>query len=257
MIGQQELIKKIDSYTLKTLPHSILLIGDRGSEKDEICEYISNRFNLSLFDITELINEEYLNMIYDTPTLGLYMIDGTKITEKEQNVLLKFYEEPNSYMYVVIKCESKNGLLETIQTRSYDFVMDPYTREQLVPLCKPEIRDLELEVGSTPGMINELNHIDLIALKTLCDNIVDKMKIASYQNTLTIADKLNYSDEYDKYPVWAFIRVLEYVMLKKKSELYWVLRKFNFYYDQMVYKKSFVENVLTKLWLTSRGVYGH
>ena len=254
MIGQRELIKKIDTYTLKTLPHSILLIGDRGSEQEGVCKYISNKFDLSLFDISELITEDYLNTIYETPNLGLYVIDSSKITEKEQNTLLKFYEEPNPYMYIIVECESKNQVLETIQTRSYDLVMDFYTRDQLEPLCREEIKDLELEIGNTPGMIEELNFVDVKSLNKLCENVVDKMNIASYQNTLTIAGKLNYSDEYDKFPVWAFIRMLEYVMLKKKSKLYWTLRGFNFYYNQMFYKRSYVENVLTKLWLASRGV---
>ena len=33
MIGQQELVNKFNSYTLETLPHTILLLGDRGCGK--------------------------------------------------------------------------------------------------------------------------------------------------------------------------------------------------------------------------------
>lgn len=253
MIGQKDLIKKIDTYTLTTLPHSILLVGDRGSEQEEVCEYISKKFNLTLFDISDKITLEYINDIYSMPDFGLYIIDCSKISEREQNILLKFYEEPSQYMYIVLMCESKYSILETIQTRSYELIMDSYTRDQLEPLCKEDIKELELEVANTPGMIKELNHIDLNSLYTLCENIVNKLTIASYQNTLTIADKLNYKEEYDKFPVWAFIRVLGVVLLKSKSNLYWVINDFNIKYPQMVYKKSFVENFLTRLWLASRG----
>jgi hypothetical protein len=248
MIGQLKLKSKIDSYTLSTFPHSILLTGDRGSEKDEICEYISDRFNFPRYEITELISEEYIEEIYSSPTFGLYIIDGTKITEKEQNILLKVYEEPNPYMYLILTCESKYNILETIQTRSYELVMDIYTRDELLPLCKKDI-ELELRLANTPGTVEELNQVDLPCLKKLCSTILEKINIAAYQNTLTISDKINFKDEYDKYPLWAFIRMLSLVMLEEKSPLYWYLLDFTKKVEPLLDKKRFFENLLTKMWL--------
>lgn len=248
MIGQKNLLEKINNYTLSTFPHSILLVGDRGSEKDEVCEYISDKFGLPKYDITELINEEYINEIYSMPNFGLYIIDCTKITEREQNIILKFYEEPNAYMYIVLTCESKYNILETIQTRSYEFVMDKYTREQLELLCTKDV-ELQLSIANTPGTIEELNHVDLVELKKLCETILDKLKGASYQNTLTIANKINFKDEYDKFPLWSFIRMLGFVMLEKESSLYFYLLDFSKKYEPLLDKKRYFENLLTNMWL--------
>ena len=258
MIGQQKLKSKIDSYTLSTLPHSILLVGERGSEQDEVCEYISEKFNLPLYDITELISEEYINEIYSMPNFGLYVINSDKFsevsTEKKQNILLKFFEEPNAYMYIVFVCSSKYNLLETIQTRSYELQMDLYSRDILLPMCtnNPE---LELKIASTPGMVEELNHIDIDGLKLLCENIVTRINVANYQNTLTIPSKINFKDEYDKYPLWAFIRMLGVVMLEKRSNLYWLVEKFSKKYNLLLDKKGYLENLLTELWIEARNGY--
>ena len=254
MIGQKALKSKIDTYTLKTFPHSILLIGDRGSEKEEICDYISDKFDLPKYDITELISDDYINEIYSMPNFGLYIIDGTKITEREQNIILKFYEEPNEYMYIILMCESKYNILETIQTRSYEFTMDLYTREQLEPLCSKDI-ELELKLANTPGAINELNFVDLNSLKKLCENILTKLEVASYQNTLTIANKVNFKDEYDKYPLWAFSRMLSLVMLERKSHLYWYLLDFMKKYEPLLDKKRFFEHLLTEMWIGVKNGY--
>ena len=248
MIGQKKLKSKIDSYTLSTFPHSILLLGDRGSEKEEICDYISSKFSLPKYDLTELISDEYINEIYSMPNFGLYVIDGTKITEREQNVILKFYEEPNDYMYIILTCESKYNILETIQTRSYELVMDLYTRDELLPLCSKDT-ELELSLANTPGTIEELNYVDLQSLKKLCDTIMNKLEIASYQNTLTIANKVNFKDEYDKYPLWAFTRMLSLVMLERKSPLYWYLLDFMKKYEPLLDKKRFFEHLLTEMWI--------
>lgn len=248
MIGQKNLLEKINKYTLSTLPHSILLIGDRGSEKEEICDYISDKFDLPKYDLTELISEEYINEIYSMPSFGLYIIDGTKITEREQNIILKFYEEPNTYMYIILTCESKYNILETIQTRSYELIMDRYTRDQLESLCTKDV-ELELSIANTPGTIEELNHVDLEALRKLCETILDKLNVASYQNTLTIANKVNFKDEYDKFPLWSLIRMLGLVMLEKKSNLYSYLLDFNKKYEPLLDKKRYFENLLTNMWL--------
>ena len=262
MIGQKKLKSKIDSYTWNTFPKSVLLVGDLGSEKDEICEYISEKFDIPLYNITELITDEYIDEIYSMPSKGLYMVDCSKITEKEQNILLKFYEEPNSYMNIILTCENKYNILETIQTRSYELLMDLYTRDELEPLCNPENKEYILKVANTPGTVEDLNHVDLVGLEKLCRTILSSLCRANYQNTLTIADKINFKDEYDKYPLWAFIRVfsntiLEFINENKlvDSNLYLLVNNFNKTYEPLLDKRRYFENLLTEMWMETRNGY--
>lgn len=253
MIGQKNLLKRINSFSLDTFPHSVLLIGDRGSEKLDICEYISNRFGIEMYDITDSISDDYINDIYAMPSFGLYVINCDSITEREQNILLKVYEEPNQYMYIILMCETKNSILETIQTRSYELYMNQYLRSELSPLCNEESRDIILQVATTPGTVEELNHIDVFPLKTMCFNIVKKLNVTSYQNTLTITNKINFSDDYEKYPLWAFIKMLEVVTLEERSNLYFIVNEFDNTYKPLLDKKRYFENMLTNLWIASRG----
>lgn len=258
MIGQKALKSKIDTYTLKTFPHSILLTGERGSEQEDICHYISEKFNLPLYDITEIVSEDYINEIYSMQDFGLYVIDSDRFSdvsaERKQNILLKFFEEPSPYMYIIFICSNKYNLLETIQTRSYELAMDLYTREELLPLCSNDV-ELELKLASTPGTIEELNHVDLEKLKTLCENIVSRIGSSNYQNALTISNKINFKDEYDKFPLWAFLRMLGIVMLEKRSNLYWLLEKFNKKYSLLTWKKDYLDNLITDMWLEAKN--GH
>ena len=83
--GQEELFTKIDSFTNETLPHSILLIGEVGSGKDEVCKYIADKFDLDLFDLTESISNEFIDQINQMQTRSLYVVDMQKITIKDQN----------------------------------------------------------------------------------------------------------------------------------------------------------------------------
>jgi len=259
MIGQKKLKNKIDTFTINNFPHSVLLLGEYGSEKEEICEYISLKLDIPTYDITNLISEEYIHDIYSMLNYGIYIINSNEISEREQNILLKFFEEPNQYIYIILSAESKANLLDTIITRSYEMKLDKYSKEELIPLCKNELIDLELELASTPGMVEELNHLDLKALNTLCENIVNKLSVANYQNTLTITNKINFKDEYDKFPLWAFVKelsnvILRYILINNEinPNLYWLISDFRKNYIFMNDKKRYFENLLTRMWLEVR-----
>ena len=127
--------------------------------------------------------------------------------------------------------------------------------EKIVEICDEEKRASILQIATTPGMVEELNHVDLTSLKLLCNNIVDKISIAGYQNTLTISEKINFKDEYEKFPLWAFIRMIGNTMLEKHSDLYWLLQDFNKKYKPLLNKKHFFENLLTRMWLEAHN--GH
>lgn len=257
---QNKLVKTIDKFTLSTLPHSILLLGDRGSGQQELIEYIANKFNMLQFDMTELINNDFINQIYSSQNLVLYCIDVNKITEKDQNILLKLYEEPTAYSYIILYCESDYNILETIKTRSYSMVMNKFTKDQLVNFISDgSNKELILNVCSTPGQIEEISHYDILSLYKLCDNIVINMDKSNYQNALSIANKINFKgDEYSKYPLYEFIKMLSYVLLEKSK----CTKKYFYMYDKlltmskniqfMLDKKRYFEHFITDIWVSGR-----
>lgn len=251
MLGQDKLINKIDSYTISTFPHSCLLVGQRGDPFIEISEYISDKFCIPLFDITETISDEYISEIYMSPNFGLYTIDVSKVTEREQNILLKFFEEPNQFTYILLWCESKYNLLPTIESRSFELDFEKYDYSLLEPLAKE--KDLTLKLCSTPGQIEVANTTDMESLYNLCKTILNKMNKAAYFNALTISDKINFKDEYNKYDLYLFIRMLSYVLLTENGyKMYGALSDFNKKVWPLLNKKQYFENFVTNLWLLSR-----
>ena len=108
------------------------------------------------------INRELVDQIYENKFISMYVIDLSTITIKEQNILLKLYEEPNDYAYIVLLAESDSIPLETIMTRSYSFKLESYTKEVLEPLIfdpnrKEGYKDLVLSLCSTQILLTWSN----------------------------------------------------------------------------------------------------
>ena len=263
IIGQKKLLNKLDSFNLDTFPHSTLFIGEKGSGKHTIVNYISeNIIKLPIIDISETISYDYIDLIYRNPNPFIYLIDINKMTEKEQNILLKFVEEPLKNAYIMLLCDNANLVLNTLYTRCRIFELDSYSKEELEQfISEKENKDLITSILRTPGKILNTNLSNISEIYNLCNTIVDKINIANFSNTLSIVDKLNYKDEYNKFDLDIFFDTLVYTLYNK----YLIennKRIFNMYLltiderkklvDKRLNKEVFVQNFLTKLWKESR-----
>lgn len=253
MVNQDKLKSKIDTYSLDTLPHSILLLGDEGAGHLDVCEYISNKFDLYNIDISDTISTDYINQVYLTSTPTLYTIDINSLDDKKQNILLKLYEEPGNYIYIVLYGESTYNIIETLVNRSYILKMDLFSRDYLSTLIKSSFTDYILNICTTPGQIETANHTDIEALQKLCENINGRIGSASIGNALTISNKINFSDEYSKYDLGLFIKALGYEFLKSGNikcykHLNYVGKNIKFMND----KKKYFDNFILKIYQESR-----
>lgn len=259
IIGQKLLLNKINSFDFTTFPHSSIILGEQGSGKHLMVNYIATKLGLDLIDITENITTDTLNEIYLSSIPSLYLIDSSLITEKEQNILLKIVEEPSPISFIIILSETKLRLLDTLINRCISFDMDLYSKEELSTFIKNEKdKSLILKIFRTPGKIITANTAHLKEIYSLCNKIVTKINMASYSNTLTIIDRLNYKDEYDKYDYNIFIDLLVLALYdnykKTKTEtalnMYietnYEIKKLQ---DRRINKKNFITCLLTKLWL--------
>lgn len=258
IIGQKKLLSSLSSFNLDNFPRSLLLVGEKGSGKHVIADYIAkNILNLPLIDISEIISEEIIDNIYLSANPSIYFINVDIIPEKSQNTLLKLLEEPLLNTYLILSTENKNYILNTVINRCMCFEMDKYSDDELINFSKdPEA----LKIMRTPGKLLSFS-ANIKDINTLVDKICDKIKVANYANTLTLVNKFNYSDEYSKIDVDIFINILVLTLFKRYKDnndinmykMYLsVVDESKKLVDKRLNKQIFIEHLLTKLWKESR-----
>lgn len=245
-MGQNNLLKQI--YALKSLPHSLLLVGSRGSEEYETVEKIAAHFDYMMYDLTELISKDFIDEIMASHVQTVYYVNLNNMSSANQNILLKFFEEPSEYAYVILVSENIESVLQTIITRSYIFHFDKYTRDDLLKKF-PTATEEMLTICETPGQLTLAMHSNLQKLIQLCDLLVSKLAEASLRSTLSIADKINYKDDYSKYDLFLFLRCLGLSTLKYHDyESYKIILDTATSIWLMNNKQNRIELLLIKLW---------
>ena len=221
MIGQKKLLGTIDSFTLSTLPRTIMLCGASGSGRHTICSYIATKFGLELIDITEKISLDTIVEAMQQVEPHLYIVDMDNVSEKEQNVILKFLEEPLKNSYIILIVGNRFKLLQTIQNRCIVWHMDLYSTVELstffdgVDSNRVEILK---HITYTPGKIIEYKSQPIVEMYELANKMYDNIGKATLPNTLTLVDKIAFKNEKDKFSLNAFLDVLDYVVYQKFAD---------------------------------------
>lgn len=209
IVNQDKILDYINNKSIDTLPKTILLEGKKGSGRHTIANYIADKFNLIILDITESISLDTINEAYLKVEPYLYIIDCNKLSNKNENTILKFLEEPLKNSFIILITENKYSLMNTILNRCYTITLKPYSKECLKSfITNTEYMDQILGICETPGDVITLQNYDINALFNFCIKIFDKINVASYPNTLSISDKVAFKSEKDKYDVNIFWRIL-------------------------------------------------
>jgi len=251
IVGQKKLINKIQEYNLDTFPRSLLISGIEGSGKHTLCNFISDYLCLELIDITDTISLDLIDEITLRAKPYIYFIDGSILSDKKENVLLKFIEEPLKNSFIIIICESTSQLLPTVVGRCQLWEMEIYTKDELKQFTN---NDLILQVAKTPGEVKKFENQDIEAIINLCNTIVDRIGNANYANTLTISDKIAFDNEVDKFDFRCFVRCLQDTLadraLKADGKDF---HKFSlaFFTTSDLYRMSYIKNINKKNLLDS------
>jgi len=263
MIGQERILNKLKSFTLQTLPHTILFVGKRGCGKHTIVKELASNFGIDVVDISEDINNDFLVEIYMRSLQVFYLIDIDKITERNQNTLLKILEEPPTSAYMVLISSSKKLLLDTVLNRCMIYEFEDYTKEQLKEFVREDVYgDKALEVCTTPGQLLTLNYKTLDDIEESINKLLEKLNVVLLPSLLNLVDRVNFGDEYDKYDLDVFLTVLEkriYRLILEQNKtinyfkIYNILCKYKTLFEDSRLKKNLLfENMLIEMWQESR-----
>ena len=257
MLGQDKLLNTINSYTLLTFPKTSMFLGEVGCGKHTLLDYVSKKFNLETLNITDKISNDYLDDLRISSAKRICYIETSSLSIQNQNTILKFIEEPTENIWIILLCDDKSKLLDTVVNRCIIFEFEKYSIEMLRKFNTSD-SDLIYELCTTPGQIKTAIESDLDGLRELCEKIVTKVSTAMYANVLTIVNKINLKDEYDKFDLKLFFKMLilvsydNYVKTNSDSS-YLVYNKVKEYVtryekDSRLNLQSLLEDMLSELW---------
>ena len=263
MIGQEKLLNKLKTFSLNTLPHTLLFVGKKGCGKHTIVQELSSYFGVEVVDISEDINNDFLSEIYLRTFDLFYLIDVEKITERNQNTLLKILEEPPKNAYMILISTSKSALLNTVLNRCMIYEFEDYKREELNKFIKEDsYREKALDVCTTPGQLITLNYTTLDDINESIKKLLEKLNVVLLPSLLNLVDRINYSDEYDKFDLDVFLNVFEKrlleVILNNDNKMnyirvYNILCKYRVLFEDGRLKKNLLfENMLIEMWEEAR-----
>ena len=162
MIGQKEILRKIDKLIETGFPRFIIITGAKGQGKKELAKYIfhkldeyyvtpepDNRGGIYMVEIDSKIDaiREMIQMAYKQTEPIIYLIaDADKMSIGAKNSLLKVIEEPPNNAYFILTLQQIENTLPTIKSRCTELAMENYSYDELREMIKkirPQVTDLE------------------------------------------------------------------------------------------------------------------
>lgn len=258
---QDKLLQIIDKYTLDSFPRSIILEGKKGSGKHLIVNYICEHLHLTYMDITKNLDFESITSYYLNNEPIIYVIDSSQISEKNQNSILKFLEEPLKNAYIIILTVNKYNLLPTILNRCQIYCLANYTKENLSHfIANTSDNNFILNIAETPGELNSLSNINISNEIEFCLKMISKIDKATFPNALTLSKHIAFNNEQNLIDLSLFVRILKFVILdeiKKGNDYFKTYELTQKLYKDLdipnIDKKYLFENYLSNLWYYSRG----
>lgn len=249
MIGQELLSNKIGQYTLDTFPRSIILLGDTGSGRHTLCNDIADRLKIEKVIIDSSISYDNIEEFTTRPTPYLYIFNADVLSIKQQNVILKFLEEPLNNCYIVIICRVKQQLLDTILNRCQLWTLSKYEKDTLTRIV-PQATELQLSLASTPGQLIALSTVkeeDLYYMTDLSSKILNSISRATVSNILSVPDRFYYgTEESGKYSFDIFLKFLLQTSFRNVVEAVNSTCYNTYMLTEELFNKTFIPNINKK-----------
>lgn len=210
IVGQERICNKIDSLTMDNFPRTLMLLGEYGSGKHAIVTYISKKFNLEVEDISDKLSIETIDDITHRVSPKIYVINSNKLTIKNENVILKFLEEPLKNAFIIVLCEHKSSIIPTVLNRCQVWELCTYEKTFLETFITNDDVDRAnlMKVATTPGKVLEYQHYPLKDMFDLAHKIFNNIKNANFANVLTVGRFIAFKNEKDKFDYDLFTNIL-------------------------------------------------
>ena len=226
MIGQSATLNTVD-YWIKTdqVPRFMIISGPKGGGKATLSKEISRRMRaylieceLSVDAVREAVKNCYKCAV---PTVYLFR-DADKMSTAAKNAMLKITEEPPRQAHFIVTVQNAENMLETLRSRATNLAIAPYTEEELDIFYHDythKMNSLIRNVCDVPGMMLEMEKIDVEELIKFCNAIVDNIQTVTGVNAFKIVQRIRLKEDGDGYDPELFFHCMKYVLMRRVMDL--------------------------------------
>ena len=225
MIGQKDIILNIDYWiNTDTVPRFMIISGVKGSGKFTLAKEIANRMNAYLIQCelsVDAVREAVVNC-YKCGGITLYVLrDADKMSTAAKNALLKITEEPPRNAYFIITAQNPDNIPETLRSRATNIKMASYSSQELDQFYHDytcEKNQLIRDVCDVPGMMLDMEKIDVNELVDFCNTIVENIQQVTGVNAFKIVQRIRVKEDGPGYDPDLFFHCMKYVLMQKINQ---------------------------------------
>lgn len=229
MIGQAKLLDKLNGLINDDkLPRFIIIVGERGSQSDEIAPFIAGVMSANYVRLNDVKVDTIRRMIdeaYSFSGLTIYNIaDADNMSANAKNAMLKVCEEPPNNSYFVMSLESLDNTLATIKSRATVFYMDKYSKSELMQYCDKRCKDknqaykdMIVSLSDTPGDIDILSESG-DKFYEYVDRFVEDVIRLTGSEALNLTSEVSVKDGDGKFDTVMFFKIFQNLCVRKAEE---------------------------------------
>ena len=149
---------------------------------------------MNIDDIRELHNDIYV--VPNESDYKVYLVcNAHKMNEYAQNAILKSLEEPPKYVVIMLECEDKSGLLETVRSRATAFRIGETTENEISQKKIDESKKLSFEVANA---IIEPSEAPLMSALGKLEKDKQLLQLCIAELTIVVRDAVVFSKTNDE-----------------------------------------------------------
>lgn len=222
MIGQTTILNNVD-YWIKTgaVPRFMIISGSKGSGRTTLTREITRRMKAYLIECelsVDAVREAVKNCYKcSAPTVYLFR-NADKMSTAAKNAMLKITEEPPRQAHFVVTIQNGENMLETLRSRATNIQMAPYSADELDIFYHDytlKKNRLIRELCIVPGMMLEMEKIDVEELIDFCNTIVDNIKQVTGVNAFKIVQRIKLKDDGPGHDPELFFHCMQYVLFSR------------------------------------------
>ena len=225
MIGQKDILSNVD-YWIKTdtVPRFMIVSGERGSGKATLAKEIARRMRAYIIECELSVDavREAIKNCYKCAGTTVYLFrDADKMSTAAKNAMLKITEEPPRQAHFIVTVQSGDNMLETLRSRATNLQMAPYSAEELDQFYREHIHKMNQlirDVSPTPGLMLELEKINVEELLEFCYTVVENIQQVTGVNAFKIVQRIKLKETGEGHDPDLFFHCLKYVLLQKMDD---------------------------------------